>query len=390
MSKHSLRYFFYKFLNRSHSRFEKTFLQALVRVFFFITKTPASIGNQVIGEINKDEFKLVFRRLSWLLTNSWIGLCLVKDDYFDFSIGLGVDASISAYCLVQRSSKVDGIVKHITLAQFASGILEAQVPPGSKVELGDMLYPEYDALYLSHLRSAELMLSELDENSEERHADNAAKPKGGQSASSEGGFNPLMRDAESLFTSLVEGFSRQKLSVFVISGTFLGLIRDKGFIKHDYDIDLGILESDFDERFMESLNELHGFKSPCFDYPCYRNESESSSVSYVRMSTPALIKLMHKTGVQVDIFVHFEDEGLYWHGSSLHRWDNRVFGFKMRDFMGVLVSSPDDYDLYLRENYGDWKTPVKDFNCSTGTPNLVDAGTCKSACFILKREFYGQ
>ena len=27
-------------------------------------------------------------------------------------------------------------------------------------------------------------------------------------------------------------------------------------------------------------------------------------------------------------------------------------------------------DRYLTENYGDWRTPVTEFDCATGTPNI--------------------
>jgi len=78
------------------------------------------------------------------------------------------------------------------------------------------------------------------------------------------------------------------------------------------------------------------------------------------------------TGVPVDIFYHYEtgDDRLL-HGSSLHHWFNSRFSLQDYNLEGVAVRGPADADRYLTENYGDWRTPVTDFNCSTDTPNLA-------------------
>jgi hypothetical protein len=39
----------------------------------------------------------------------------------------------------------------------------------------------------------------------------------------------------------------------------------------------------------------------------------------------------------------------------------------------------------LTENYGDWRTPVKEFSCSTGTPNLTVVSNFYSISFFLRR-----
>ena len=46
---------------------------------------------------------------------------------------------------------------------------------------------------------------------------------------------------------------------------------------------------------------------------------------------------------------------------------------------------PADADRYLTENYGDWRTPVTEFNCTTGTPNLVISRTFRSVALFLTR-----
>ena len=52
---------------------------------------------------------------------------------------------------------------------------------------------------------------------------------------------------------------------------------------------------------------------------------------------------------------------------------------------GVPVLGPADADRYLTENYGDWRTPVTQFNCTTGTPNLVITRSFRSVALFLTR-----
>lgn len=46
---------------------------------------------------------------------------------------------------------------------------------------------------------------------------------------------------------------------------------------------------------------------------------------------------------------------------------------------------PADVDRYLTENYGDWRTPVTQFNCTTGTLNLVITRSFRSVALFLTR-----
>ena len=99
----------------------------------------------------------------------------------------------------------------------------------------------------------------------------------------------------------------------------------------------------------------------------------------------ALVKLIHENGINVDVFVHHREGGVLWHGSSIHRWENSVFDLAEHTLGGVRVLGPADADRYLTENYGDWRTPVTEFNCTTGTPNLVITRSFRSVALFLTR-----
>lgn len=99
----------------------------------------------------------------------------------------------------------------------------------------------------------------------------------------------------------------------------------------------------------------------------------------------ALVKLIHENGINVDVFVHHREGDVLWHGSSIHRWENSVFELAEHELAGVRVLGPADSDRYLTENYGDWRTPVTEFNCTTGTPNLVITRSFRSVALFLTR-----
>lgn len=88
------------------------------------------------------------------------------------------------------------------------------------------------------------------------------------------------------------------------------------------------------------------------------------------VQVPALYKIMHSSGVEVDIFMHHLEGGQRWHGSARHRWWNVAFETAPYDLAELTVFGSADANTYLRENYGDWRPPKTAFNCSTGTPNV--------------------
>ncbi|MBS1301744.1 LicD family protein [Loktanella sp. SALINAS62] len=156
---------------------------------------------------------------------------------------------------------------------------------------------------------------------------------------------------------------------YVISGTFLGAVREGAFLAHDYDIDIGIGIADFNEARLRAQIA----NSPDLAYvnaSAYLNLTRDAQGLWRGAPLPALYRVMHVSGIGLDVFVHHPDGDLCWHGSAKHRWDNRAFELDDYTISGLSVRGPADADRYLTENYGGWRTPVKSFDCSTGTPNI--------------------
>lgn len=141
---------------------------------------------------------------------------------------------------------------------------------------------------------------------------------------------------------------------FLVSGTLLGLVREGGFIGWDKDIDVGIF----------CANE---------DAPAIEDKLRTNQHFFVRKVdlTAARIRLVHENGTMVDVFPHYPDPktGVIWHDGSATRWWNSPFDIKPAEFIGEAVMIPDDPELYLDKNYGDWRTPVSAFDARLDAPN---------------------
>jgi len=172
------------------------------------------------------------------------------------------------------------------------------------------------------------------------------------------------------------------LPYFLVSGTFLGVVRDQAFIGHDHDIDVGVFEEDLSESLISALLRTGNFTITLTDTICLR-KVDDNSVRYSFMAKPAIIRLAHKTGISIDMFTHFHDGYQVWHGSSVHRWNNEAFELRDYEFLGRQFKGAKDYDLYLTENYGpDWRIPKAEFNVNLDTPNLSFVGTANALAYF--------
>ncbi|MCZ4351727.1 LicD family protein [Roseovarius aestuarii] len=142
---------------------------------------------------------------------------------------------------------------------------------------------------------------------------------------------------------------------FIVSGTLLGLVREGDFISWDKDIDVGIFcDNDQAPMIEEKLRSDPHFSVRKVDLTAVR------------------IRLVHNNKTMVDVFPHYRDptQDIIWHDGSATRWWNSPFGIKPAEFLGETVMIPDNPELYLDENFGDWRTPVSMFDARLDTPNL--------------------
>lgn len=141
-----------------------------------------------------------------------------------------------------------------------------------------------------------------------------------------------------------------RIVFFLISGTLLGCIREGGILPHDKDIDIGVWNSNKKNR----LAKLFG----------------TSGLFYIQAPrTPHTIRIKHVNGISTDIFIHYRNKNNYWHAGVKLKWNNTPFKLAPHPFLGTYFNIPKNYNLYLKENYGDWRTPNNIFDSSTDTTN---------------------
>ena len=153
-----------------------------------------------------------------------------------------------------------------------------------------------------------------------------------------------MRDCKTVFDAA-------KVDLFLMSGTLLGAVREKGFIASDYDIDIGIFDSQANIKDITRIIKA------------------SDLFVIDEIVDDAIVKIKHVTGIVIDVFLYFEVDGLLCHRGAVHEWYNGPFGLTEIEFLGGRYLIPDNHEEWLVENYGNWQKPVLFYDMSYDTPN---------------------
>lgn len=157
------------------------------------------------------------------------------------------------------------------------------------------------------------------------------------------------KDAQRALLDFKYVLDKFNIKFFLVSGTFLGCIREKNIIKHDYDLDIGVFDNLYNIE-KAILNEGY-FK--------------------ILFINKYILKVQHLNGIHIDVFYHYKKNGLIYHNSRYDVWWNSNFRLKEYLFLGKHFLGPDDYNKYLTENYGLWQKPNLNFSNLLDTPNLL-------------------
>jgi hypothetical protein len=317
-------------------------------------------------EFINDDFRLGFRRAAWVARHIFPRIDYFNDPFFDFSMETNVRQQKCLENFLSRYS--GGMTRSVHLTDFL--YIKAAKIHGKLEAASTGLYLSEEVAEFYNIADSvlsSLSVSPLKEVLVSDRKDDFSKA-----------------DAVIALSDFSEALPLEDWGWYVVSGTFLGLHRDGGFLAHDYDIDIGIHGESIDIGELVNTLAVHPkFVTKKVDLHLEITQDPEGMLHLKKV--PALVKIIHENGLNLDVFIHYTENGRCWHGSIIHRWENSKFELVQTELEGVAVNAPLDADRYLTENYGDWRTPVKDFDCTTGTPNLVVSRNFLSLALFLKR-----
>jgi hypothetical protein len=171
---------------------------------------------------------------------------------------------------------------------------------------------------------------------------------------------------KSALFDLFEISNNLNIELFLVSGTLLGYIREGGILSHDKDCDLGILGVDQLDILLNALNLSNKFSI----LPEYYKKNETVQLPIIHLPT----------GTWIDIFVYHKYEDKFVTGVDIQFGYRQTFKFSQFkltkvDFFNFNVYIPDNFDLNLTENFGNWRVPDKHYISHVESDSLIEKGT---------------
>lgn len=166
-------------------------------------------------------------------------------------------------------------------------------------------------------------------------------------------------EALNALTDAVQALESVGVTAWLTDGTLLGAVRDRGFIAHDADMDLGAMVNEYHPRVVPALKragftvrKTHGTKQRGLEHRLKRD------------------------GFRLDIFWHYDTPGGgVWHAAWLRgemlRYDYQSLTLAPLHFMERTFWAPSPPKLHLVTKYGPaWRTPVTDWDWAYGPANV--------------------
>lgn len=184
-----------------------------------------------------------------------------------------------------------------------------------------------------------------------------------------GKYNNHMRD---MLFYIIDLFEKHNIKFWLDDGTLLGIIREGNFIPWDHDVDLGVDG--------ESISRILNLKYQLF--PKYLLKKRTSSSLWVPGGV-RVIKIQNvwkkilNINFHIDLFTKYKVNDKYqWidSGALKHIECKYYDNLDSVQWMGRTIPIPSHTDEYLSIRYGDWQTPIKDFDPSREDGAIAEKG----------------
>jgi phosphorylcholine metabolism protein LicD len=182
------------------------------------------------------------------------------------------------------------------------------------------------------------------------------------------------KHAQKKMTNMFQIFStictQHGIKYFAIGGTLIGTVRHKGWIPWDGDVDVAILEDDYN-KFKKIKNELPSdlWLQTVDNDPLYKanvnanaNAKDIHRMAKIRdlnscYDQPGNFKVQSHSGLQIDLFIVKKDgdyivSDINWDPNINKIKYNDVFPLKILKFEGIDINVPRKYKKYLKTVFG--------------------------------------
>jgi phosphorylcholine metabolism protein LicD len=180
--------------------------------------------------------------------------------------------------------------------------------------------------------------------------------------------------AERMLANIAKIFHSCNIEYWIEGGTLLGIRRENRLLPWDNDIDFSVKSTQIEklEGFIDVLKKA-GYR--------VKTRRFGTSNTYFKAGTLRMIKIREKRffgllkgKICADIFIKYPIEDKhYWEIANKTKFVPSTFyeNFKTIAFNGFEYNIPKLTDEYLSYRYGNWQTPVKDWNTATDDKALA-------------------
>jgi hypothetical protein len=174
-----------------------------------------------------------------------------------------------------------------------------------------------------------------------------------------------VRAASHALGDLARVANQRQVPVFLVSGTLLGFEREGELLAHDKDVDVGIIGWENQFELCIALQQDGTFTI----FPAFLKGRDT-----------VYMPVRHNlTGTWIDVFIYHPQGDKLVTGVDFFYGYRQSFAFtpfelKPVQFLGVDMCVPNDVDLNLTENYGNWREPDVSYISHLESPSTVDKG----------------
>jgi len=336
--------------NKKYNYYTYFFIKYVTSIILLLTCRSLSVYSFYLRSFNPKHIKTSLRRFNWLLGFGFLNRFKIDDLTFDISTNLNINDLKFIYSKLREKTTLSSRLNFDRLYIIAR-IVEYYARK-KQITNFDKYFNYFSKQYTEHI---------FDENSynlKEKIKINKTKDIGSYKAKKL--LSESLKDLSMIF---------KNDSTFLAFGTLLGIIRDKGILKHDLDIDIGYIYSGKKKfnLFKKLLNELKNFVI-LYDDSLVFYKIKNNKINLIEL--PSLITLVHKNGTHVDVFICHNKKTILNFYAKHFCWKNKNFTTKKININGDFYNVPSKPERYLRENYGDWLKPKKDYNLIRDSKNL--------------------